>query len=181
MSLSTLRALDDFAEDHRDHPSTAAEPIPAPAAPENSAPGRFGEPAGTTGTVADVMRPPATVADTDHAAAAAYLMRHARAGALLVLDTRHTGRPVGIITEADIARAVADGKDVNEVRVHQLMTVRPAVISVAASIRDAARTMLASGLRQSPVAGSDLTGGAGWIGIVDIADLCGAMVDAPAA
>ena len=181
MSLSKLRALDDFADGRRDHDAPAAEPTPAPIAPGKSVPERFGEPPGATGTVADVMRPPATVADTDHAAAAAYLMRHARAGALLVLDTRHTGRPVGIITEADIARAVADGKDVNEVRVHQLMTVRPAVISVAASIRDAARTMLASGLRQSPVAGSDLTGGAGWIGIVDIADLCGAMVDAPAA
>ena len=129
MSLSKLRALDDFAEDRRNHPGPAAEPIPAPIAPGNSAPQRFGEPPGATGTVADVMRPAATVADTDHAAAAAYLMRHARAGALLVLDTRHTGRPVGIITEADIARAVADGKDVNEVRVHQLMTVRPAVIA----------------------------------------------------
>ena len=181
MSLSKLRALDDFAGGRRDHPAPAAEPIPAPIAPGNSAPGRFGEPAGAIDTVADVMRPPATVADTDHAAAAAYLMRHARAGALLVLDTRHTGRPVGIITEADIARAVADGRDVNEVRVHQLMTVRPAVISVAASIRDAAKTMLASGLRQSPVADGDLTGDADWIGIVDIADLCGALADAAAA
>jgi len=133
------------------------------------------------GTVADVMRPPATVADTDHAAAAAYLMRHARASALLVLDTLHTGRPVGIITEADIARAVAHGKDMNEVRVHQLMTVRPAVIPAAASIRDAAKTMLAGGLRQSPVADGGLTGDAGWIGTVDIADLCAALVDAPAA
>ena len=181
MSLSKLRALDDFAEARRDYPEPAARPGPAPIAPGNSAPGRFGEPPGVTGTVADVMRPPATVADTDHAAAAAYLMRHARAGALLVLDTRHTGRPVGIITEADIARAVADGKDVNEVKVHQLMTVRPVVISMTASIRDAAKTMLASGLRQSPVAGGDPTGDAGWIGIVDIADLCGALVDAPAA
>jgi len=181
MSLSKLRALDDFAEGRRDHPGPAAEPIPGPIAPGNSAPERSGEPTGTTGTVADVMRPPATVVDTDHAAAAAYLMRHARSGALLVLDTWHTGLPVGIITEADIARAVADGKDVNEVRVHQLMTVRPAVISAAASIRDAAKTMLASGLRQAPVADGDLTGGAGWIGIVDIADLCGALADAAAA
>ena len=156
MSLSKLRVLDDFAEDRRNHPGPAAEPIPAPIAPGNSAPQRFGEPPGATGTVADVMRPAATVADTDHAAAAAYLMRHARAGALLVLDTRHTGRPVGIITEADIARAVADGKDVNEVRVHQLMTVRPAVISAAASIRGAAKTMLASGLRQAPIANAFL-------------------------
>ena len=56
------------------------------------------------------MRPPLTTADTnDHVAAAAYLMTHARASALMVLDT-HTGQPKGILTEADIARAVADGK-----------------------------------------------------------------------
>jgi len=127
------------------------------------------------------MRPPATVADTDHAAAAAYLMRHAGTGALLVLDTFHTGGPVGIITEADIARAVVDGKDANEVRVHELMTRRPIVIFAAASIREAAKTMLASGLRQSPVADGDLTGGTGWIGTVDIADLCAALAGAPAA
>jgi CBS domain-containing protein len=40
-------------------------------------------------TVADVMRPPLTTADTnDHVAAAAYLMKHARATALTVLDTQ---------------------------------------------------------------------------------------------
>jgi len=181
MSLSQLRALDDFAESRPDHPGPAAEPVPAPAAAGDSAPGRFRRPPGATGTVADVMRPPLTVADTDHAAAAAYLMRHAGAGALLVLDTLHTGQPVGLITEGDIARAVADGKDVNEVRVHQLMTVRPTVLPAAASIHDAAKTMLASGLRQAPVAHGGPTGGAGWIGTVDIADLCAALVDAPAA
>ena len=63
------------------------------------------------GTVTDVMRPPpATVSRHDHLAAAAYLMKHAAATALLVTDAQ-TGRPAGIITEADVARAVADGKD----------------------------------------------------------------------
>jgi CBS domain-containing protein len=181
MSMSKLRALDNVAESRRDHPGPTAEPIPAPITAGPPRPVPFRRPPGAAGTVAGVMRPPATVADTDHAAAAAYLMRHAGAGALLVVDTFHTGGPAGIITEADIARAVADGKDVNEVRVHELMTRRPIVISAAASIREAAKTMLASGLRQSPVADGDLTGDADWIGTVDIADLYAAMVDAPAA
>ena len=44
-------------------------------------------------TVADVMRPSLTTADTnDQVAAAAYLMKHARATALTVLDTQ-TGQP----------------------------------------------------------------------------------------
>ena len=181
MSMSKLRALDDFAESRGDHPGPTAEPIPAPITAGPSRPVPFRRPPSAAGTVADVMRPRATVADTDHAAAAAYLMRHAGAGALLVQDTFHTGGPAGIITEADIARAVADGKDVNEVRVHELMTRRPIVISAAASIREAAKTMLASGLRQAPVADGDLTEGTGWIGTVDIADLCAALADAPAA
>ena len=62
-------------------------------------------------TGADVMRPPLTTAATsDHAAAAAYPMKHARATALMVLDAQ-TGQPKGILTEADIAHAVADGKE----------------------------------------------------------------------
>ena len=45
-------------------------------------------------------------------AAAAYLMKRAGATALIVTKMP-TGQPIGIITQADIARAVADGKDVN--------------------------------------------------------------------
>jgi CBS domain-containing protein len=37
-----------------------------------------------------------------------------------------TGQPAGIITETDITHAVADGKNLEEVRIHDLMTTRPA-------------------------------------------------------
>jgi CBS domain-containing protein len=125
------------------------------------------------------MRPSATtVADTDHVGAAAYLMKHAHTAALLVLDAQHATLPVGIVTEADVARAVADGKDVNEVRIHELMTTPPQTISAAASIRDAAELMLASGLRQLPVADGE-TKQAGLIGIIDIADVCGTLLGLP--
>jgi CBS domain-containing protein len=131
-------------------------------------------------TVGDVMRPAATtVADSDHVAAAAYLMKHAGAPALLVVDALRTGNPVGIITEADVAKAVADGKDVNETKVHQVMTAHPAAIPAATSVRDAAKTMLAGSLRQVPVTAGELTGGADMIGTVDIADLCGALLELP--
>lgn len=64
-------------------------------------------------TVADVMRPPATTVDqNDHVAAAAYLMKHVGAGALVVLVGQESNRPIGIIAEADIVGTVADGKDV---------------------------------------------------------------------
>ena len=62
------------------------------------------------------------IAERDHAAASG-LMHHANTDALVVLDYHH-GQPVGIITAADIARAVADGKDLNQVRVHDLLATR---------------------------------------------------------
>jgi CBS domain-containing protein len=57
----------------------------------------------------------------------------------------------GIITQADVTRAIADGKDVNDVRVYAVMTTRPAVITTA-SIRDAATIMTARHLHHLPVA-----------------------------
>jgi CBS domain-containing protein len=54
--------------------------------------------------------PQPTVEQQAHVAAAAYLMKHTGTTALMVLDP-DAGQPAGIITEADIARAVADGKD----------------------------------------------------------------------
>jgi CBS domain-containing protein len=86
-------------------------------------------------TVADGMRPPLTTADTsDHVAAAAYLMKHSGATALTVLDTR-TGRPNGILTKADIADAVADGKDLDDLRIGELMTPgRPSSTQRPASV-----------------------------------------------
>lgn len=122
--------------------------------------------------VADVMRPPLTTAETnDHAAAAAYLMKHAGASALLVVDAQ-TGQPKGILTEADVAHAVADGKDLNQVRIGELMTIRPTVISPATSVRDAARIMTRGHFRHLPVSGDS-----GLVGILDIADVCRALID----
>jgi CBS domain-containing protein len=43
-------------------------------------------------------------------AAAAYLMNRVGATALVVLDGQGSGQPVGIITKADVARAMAAGE-----------------------------------------------------------------------
>ena len=117
--------------------------------------------------VADIMQPPLTTVERyDHVAAAAYLMKHARVTALMVLDAA-AGRLIGIITESDVAHAVADGKDVNEVRIHNVMTTRPTVITPATSIRDAAKIMISSHFRHLPVVGDT-----GLQGVVDINDVC---------
>lgn len=128
-------------------------------------------PQAATATVADIMRPPlTTVNQHDHVAAAAYLMKHAGSTALMVTDAQ-TGRPAGIITEADIAHAIADGKDVNEVWAGAVMTTRPA-ITTTTSIGDAATIMTARHLRHLPVAGD-----AGLLGVVDITDVCRALIN----
>jgi CBS domain-containing protein len=121
-------------------------------------------------TVADIMQPPlTTVGQHDHVAAAAYLMKHAGTTALIVADAR-TGRLAGIITETDITHTVADGKDVNDIRVDAVMTIRPA-ITATTSISDAAKIMTARHLRHLPV-----TGDTGILGIADIADVCQALI-----
>ncbi len=124
-------------------------------------------------TAADVMRPAlSTVKPNDHAAAAAYLMKHARASALVIVDDEEARRPLGLITEADIVRTVADGKDVNEVRIHDLMTTDPTVITGATSVRNAAESMIAGHFRHLPVVDDGRL-----IGIVDIRDVCQALLD----
>jgi CBS domain-containing protein len=52
------------------------------------------------------------------------------------------------------------------------MTTSPTVVEQTMSIRDAAQTMVNGHLRQLPVVGS-----AGLTGIVDIRDICRALLD----
>jgi CBS domain-containing protein len=125
-------------------------------------------------TVADVMQPAlSTVKPDDHLAAAAYLMHQAGATALVVVDEQAM-RPLGLITEADIVRAVAEEKDVNDVRIRDLMTTDPTVITAATSVRDAAELMLAGHFRHLPVVDNGRL-----IGIADIGDVSRALLDPP--
>ena len=129
----------------------------------------------SSGTAADVMRPALTTVEPNaHLAAAAYLMKHAHATSLIVVDVDHANRPLGLITETDVVRAVADGKDVNEIRIEDLMTTNPTVIPATTTIRDAARSMIAGHFRHLPVVDDG-----GLVGMVDIADICNALLDLP--
>jgi signal-transduction protein with cAMP-binding, CBS, and nucleotidyltransferase domain len=138
-------------------------------APEQTSPFH---PRAAAATVTDVTRLPRMAAGQyDHVAAAAYLMKHASTTALMVMDAR-TGQPAGIITQADVARAIAAGKDPNDVRVHAVMTTRPAVTTTT-SIRDAATIMTTGRFRHLPVAGA-----AGLLGLIDLTDVCRALGNA---
>jgi CBS domain-containing protein len=122
-------------------------------------------------TVADIMQSSLTTVERyDHVAAAAYLMKHADATALMVLDAM-ADRLIGIITETDVAHAVADGKDVNEARIHGVIGTRPMVITPDTTIREAAEIMTSSHFRHLPVVDD-----AGLLGVVDISDVCRALL-----
>ena len=124
-------------------------------------------------TAGEVMRPALTAAEpNDHVAAAAYLMRHAGVTSLVVITDEEARKPVGLITESDIVRAVADGKNLNDVRILAQMTGNPVVIRTTASIQEAARTMVAGHFRHLPVVGDD----GGLKGMVDILDICAALL-----
>jgi CBS domain-containing protein len=129
-------------------------------------------PAPPPATVADVMQPPVTtVEQNDHVAAAAYLMKHANATALIVTQAQ-TDQPIGIITDADVSHAVADGKNPNDVRIYQVMTANPTVVNATTSIRDAAKVMTSRRFRHLPVVGD-----VGLVGIVDITDVCRVLLE----
>jgi CBS-domain-containing membrane protein len=91
--------------------------------------------------------------------------------ALVVLDEQ-ADRPAGIITDTDVAHAVAGGKDANEVRISEVMTTDPAVLNGAMTIRDAATIMTNGQFRHLPVVDNS-----GLIGIVDIAAVRRALPD----
>jgi CBS domain-containing protein len=139
--------------------------------PEAPAPKSPFHPQAAAATIGDIMRPPPTmIGQHDHLAAAAYLMKRAGTTALMVADA-HTGQSAGIITETDVAHAIADGKDVNEVWAGAVMTSRPA-ITTTTTIGDAAKIMTTRHLRHLPVA--DETG---LLGVVDIIDVCRVLID----
>jgi CBS domain-containing protein len=122
-------------------------------------------------TVAEIMRPAlTTVGRYDHVAAAAYLMKHAASG-LTIMDGQ-TDQPIGIITEADVAHAVADQKDLNTLRISDLMTTRPTVVTSTTTVRDAAEIMTRGHFRHLPVVGDK----GGLAGMVDITDICRALL-----
>jgi CBS domain-containing protein len=74
----------------------------------------------------EVRQDPRTVESNAHVAAAAYLMKRADATALTVVDANEPEQAMGVITAAEITQVIADGKNVNDVRLYELMTPKRA-------------------------------------------------------
>src|SRR6478752_5731936 len=101
-------------------------------------------------SVGALMRSATTTIDPDsHVASAAFLMKRAHDSALVV--TSGDGRlPIAVITDADVSQAVADGRDLNDTRIHQLHLSRPAVVHPGTSVTEAADQMLQLALMHLP-------------------------------
>ena len=129
----------------------------------------------TTGhrtTVGQLMRPPATTVELGaHLAAAAYLMKKSGDSALVVTTDGRTRTPLGVITDSDITQAVADGRDLEQARISDLLARGTVDVTPGTPVEEATRLMLEMGLHHLPVVDDR-----GLAGIVDLADMCRALM-----
>ena len=125
-------------------------------------------------TVGDLVRPAVTSVERDaHLAAAAYLFKKAGDSALVVINDPTERVPLRVITDSEVAQAVAEGRDPNEVRISDLVSREPMTLSPAADVAAAAELMLSSGVLHIPV-----VDGKRLLGIVDISDVCRGLLTA---
>jgi len=115
--------------------------------------------------VRDIMTPdPLTVQADQTIVEAARLMKEKDVGPLLVLDG---GQVSGIVTDRDIAvRAVAEGKNPNQVRVEEIATKNIRALSPDDPADEAVGMMRENAVRRLPVIQGDKP-----VGIVSLGDL----------
>ena len=96
---------------------------------------------------------------------AARVMRSKNVGALVIVNA---GRPVGMLTDRDVAvEVVATGMDPDAVRVGDVMHKRPITIREDLGIFDAARVFAKTGVRRLPV----VTKSGVLVGVIAVDDL----------
>jgi CBS domain-containing protein len=116
--------------------------------------------------VYDLMRPAVTSVERDaHLAAASYLMKKAGDNALVVIDDTAGRVPIAIITDTDVARTVADGKDPEDVRIRDVVSRDPITVSPETGVAEATEVMLSAHIRHLPVVEDGRL-----VGMVDISD-----------
>ena len=109
-----------------------------------------------------------SVEPSDTIGEAAEKMTSLGVGAVVVSDF---GRMIGILSERDIMRAVADRIHSSEARVREWMTADPITATKDTSVEDAARTMFDNGFRHLPVVEDERA-----VGIVSLRDLAEAQL-----
>jgi CBS domain-containing protein len=99
----------------------------------------------------------ATIRPFDELTKAAKLMRERHVGYLVVIEPEFADgshRPVGVLTDRDIVvRVIARGADPRTLRVEDVMTRNPVVVSATDPLDQALQSMRRIGVRRIPVVG----------------------------
>ena len=121
--------------------------------------------------VSEIMTNAAVIdSPQDTLADAARKMWKQQTGSLLVIEGEEL---VGIITERDVLKAVAEGTSLDQTRISQVMTKDVISVGPGTSLREAARVMAERWIRHLPVLdGSKL------VGILSQRDLAGVLAGA---
>ncbi|HXP20838.1 MAG TPA: CBS domain-containing protein [Streptosporangiaceae bacterium] len=124
--------------------------------------------------LADLMnRNVVTVAPDAPVAEAAARMVRAKVGSTVVMQSSFLA---GILTERDVLRAAASGKDLASSPVSEWMTPDPQSASPTSSADDAAQLMMLNGFRHLPVVDDGVV-----CGVVSLRELFAARISRPPA
>lgn len=125
-------------------------------------------------TLRDLMnRNVVTAAPDATVAEAAARMVKAKVGSTVVMQGSFLA---GILTERDVLRAAASGKDLSSSTVSEWMTRDPQSASPAASADEAAQLMMLNGFRHLPVVEAGIV-----CGVVSLRELFAARISRPSA
>lgn len=120
----------------------------------------------TSQHVRDVMTAdPKTVTEKDSVLDAARIMRDADTGIVPVVNGRQI---IGLVTDRDIVvRAIADGKDITNVRINEVMSKQVRTVKEDASVREVLDVMSGAQIRRVPVVNNNNE----LVGIVSMKDI----------
>jgi CBS domain-containing protein len=122
----------------------------------------------------EIMR--SDVVDVEPAATlqeAAQAMKEGKISSVLVTED---GYLIGILTERDMVKAVAEGIDTEVVHVRDYMTPTPVAVNPDTTVEEAVQTMMENGFRHLPI----VDGERELKGVVSIRDLARAGIKLPA-
>ena len=116
--------------------------------------------------IRDVMtKNPETVTEKDSLLQVARIMRDKDTGVVPVVDGK---KVIGLVTDRDIVvRAIADGKDANNVRVNEVMTKGVRSVNETSTVDEVLNLMGNAEIRRVPVVNTNNE----LVGIVSIGDL----------
>jgi CBS domain-containing protein len=115
--------------------------------------------------------PPGELLSVDPETTVAEVARRMRKGDSDSVAVLSEGRLVGIITERDLVKAIADGVDAQQVRADVVMTADPATVDADEDVAVVAVKMVRLGVRHLPV----LNKAGKPIGVVSARNLVGVL------